>query len=232
MRYLSGETEKLHFACYRLKYSRWVYVEITPNEQVEPLCRSLLRAFERSGGVPLAVVFDNPKTVVIHPKKEPIVWNRTLAQLSLDYGFAIELCEPRRGNQKGAVENLVGWVKGSFFKVRRFHDFEDLLQQLSAWLQEVNEERPSRATKQIPAAAPGRGAGETAAAEARPGGLRPALRGVRRPHGRGHSPRHPLRHAGRGDRLRGYALRLPGPGADHGRTARGRARPLPEPRHA
>jgi transposase len=151
VRYLSGESQKLHFACYRLKYSRWVYVEITQNEQVEPLCRSLLRAFEASGGVPLAVVFDNPKTVVLHPKKEPIVWNRTLAQLSLDYGFAIELCEPRRANQKGAVENLVGWVKGSFFKVRRFHDFEDLLQQLSAWLREGNEERPSRATKEVPA---------------------------------------------------------------------------------
>lgn len=151
VRYLSGETQKLHFACYRLKYSRWVYVEITPNEQVEPLCRSLLHAFEKSGGVPLAVVFDNPKTVVLHPKKEPVVWNRTLAQLSLDYGFAIELCEPRRANQKGAVENLVGWVKGSFFKVRRFHDLEDLLQQLAAWLHEANEARPSRATQVIPA---------------------------------------------------------------------------------
>lgn len=151
VRYLSGAVQKLHFACYRLKYSRWVHVEITANEQVEPLCRSLLHAFEKSGGVPLAVVFDNPKTVVLHPKKTPIVWNRTLAQLCLDYGFAIELCEPRRGNQKGAVENLVGWVKGSFFKVRRFHDPEDLLQQLAAWLQEVNEERPSRATNVIPA---------------------------------------------------------------------------------
>jgi transposase len=151
VRYLSGETQKLHFACYRLKYSRWVYVEITPNEQVEPLCRALLQAFEKSGGVPLAVVFDNPKTVVLHPKRTPIVWNRTLAQLSLDYGFAIELCELRRANQKGAVENLVGWVKGSFFKVRRFHDLEDVLQQLGAWLQEVNDERPSRATNVIPA---------------------------------------------------------------------------------
>lgn len=150
VRYLSGETQKLHFACYRLKFSRWVHVEITPNEQVEPLCRSLLHAFEKSGGVPLAVVFDNPKTVVLHPKQTPVVWNRTLAQLSLDYGFAIELCEPRRANQKGAVENLVGWVKGSFFKVRRFHDAEDMLQQIDAWLHEANEERPSRATNVIP----------------------------------------------------------------------------------
>lgn len=151
VRYLSGGTQKLHFACYRLKYSRWVHVELTPNQQVEPLCRSLLAALEKSGGVPLAVVFDNPKTVVLHPKKTPIVWNRTFAQLALDYSFGIELCEPRRGNQKGAVENLVGWVKGSFFKVRRFHDLEDLLQQLTAWLHEVNEERPNRATKTIPA---------------------------------------------------------------------------------
>ncbi len=151
VRYLSGETQRVHFAAYRLKYSRWAYVEIVPNQKVEALARALLRAFERSGGSPLSVVFDNPKTVVIHPKKTPIVWNRTIAQLALDYTFAIELCAPRAGNQKGAVENLVGWVKGSFFKVRRFVDFADLLQQLEAWLAEVNEVRPSRATGQPPA---------------------------------------------------------------------------------
>jgi transposase len=151
VRYRSGRKERLHFAAYRLKYSRWVWVEIVPNEQVEPLCRSLLHAFEQSAGVPLSVVFDNPRTVVLHPKHVPPVWNRTFAQLALDYSFAAELCTPRAANQKGAVENLVGWVKGSFFKVRRFHDFEDLLQQLAGWLKEVNEERPSRATGVLPA---------------------------------------------------------------------------------
>jgi transposase len=150
IRYLSGDVQRIHFAAYRLKYSRWVYVEIVPNQKVEALARGLLRAFERSGGSPLAVVFDNPKTVVIHPKKTPIVWNRTMAQLALDYAFAIELCAPRAGNQKGAVENLVGWVKGSFFKVRRFVDFADLLQQLEAWLTESNDVRPSRATGEAP----------------------------------------------------------------------------------
>lgn len=151
VRYLAGDRERLHFAAYRLKYSRWVHVTLVPTEQVEPLCRALVEAFEASGGVPLACVFDNPKTVVIHPKREPIVWNRTVAQLAVDFGFGIELCAPRRGNQKGAVENLVGWVKGSFFKVRRFQDREDLLAQLEEWLREVNEQRPSRATGVIPA---------------------------------------------------------------------------------
>ena len=55
------------------------------------------------------------------------------------------------GPEKGAVENLVGWVKGSFFKQRRFLDREDLARQLGAWLVEANTVRPSRATGVPPA---------------------------------------------------------------------------------
>ena len=52
---------------------------------------------------------------------------------------------------KGSVENLVGWVKGSFFKQRRFLDDEDLAMQLAEWHEEVNLRRPSRATGVPPA---------------------------------------------------------------------------------
>jgi transposase len=48
-------------------------------------------------------------------------------------GIGVELCWPHRAQEKGAVENLVGFVKGSFFKVRRFQDGEDLEQQLGDW---------------------------------------------------------------------------------------------------
>ena len=51
------------------------------------------------------------------------------------------------------MENLVGFVKRSFFRARRFQDLEeDLPTQLAAWLGEVNTVRPNRATKEIPAA--------------------------------------------------------------------------------
>src|SRR5207247_2384023 len=80
-----------------------------------------------------------------------IVWNPVFGQVALDYRFAPELCWPRAGQQKGAVENLVGWVKKSFFTCRRFHDRADLEQQLRAWLRMVNTERPNRATGIIPA---------------------------------------------------------------------------------
>ncbi len=149
--YADGAGEKIHFFASRLKYSRWTHVVIVPNEKVEPLIRALLAAFESFGGVPLRAVFDNPKTIVIDRPQGAIEWNPTFAHVPVDYGFGVELCWPRRANQKGSVENLVGWVKGSFFKVRRFHDREDLEQQLIAWLDEVNTRRPSRATNEIPA---------------------------------------------------------------------------------
>lgn len=59
----------------------------------------------------------------------------------LELGIGVELCWPHSPQQKGAVENLVGFVKSSFFKVRRFHDQEDLAQQLIEWHREVNQER-------------------------------------------------------------------------------------------
>jgi len=152
VRLLDGQRRSVHFAAYRLKYSRWIYVVVVPTERVEPLIRSLLESFAASGGVPLRVVFDNPKTVVLRHEEGRPVWNPVLAPVAIDYGFTIELCTPRQPQQKGAVENLVGYVKRAFFRARRFLDLtSDLPRQLSDWLTEVNTTRPNRATKEIPA---------------------------------------------------------------------------------
>jgi transposase len=153
VRLFSGKRTRVHFAAYRLKYSRWVSVGLVPDERVEALLRALLVAFEASAGVPLCVVFDRPKTVVVgkDEHRRPI-WNPTLAQAAIAYGFTIELCAPSP-EQKGSVENLVGFVKRRFFRARRFHDVtDDLPQQLAEWLVVTNEERPSRATGVAPVA--------------------------------------------------------------------------------
>jgi len=150
--FLDGKRRRVHFFASRLKYSRWVEVTIVPNQQTETLVRTLVGHFASIGGVPLLAVFDRPKTVVIASEKDGGVheWNATFAQAMLELGVGVEVCWPRRGQEKGAVENLVGWVKGSFFKCRRFLDDADLAQQLAAWHIEVNRERPNRATDAIP----------------------------------------------------------------------------------
>lgn len=153
VRYLDGRQRRVHFFASRLKYSRWTQVSLVDNEQVEPLVRAMVDHFAAWGGLPLMAVFDRPKTIAIAWRKDGTVtqWNPTFAAVMLDLGMGVELCWPRSPEQKGSVENLVGWVKGSFFKQRRFVDDEDLHRQLAEWHLEVNTQRPSRATRIVPA---------------------------------------------------------------------------------
>src|SRR5919109_1809405 len=151
--FLDGVEKRVHFFASRLKYSRWVQVTIVPDESAETLVRTLVDHFAATGGIPLLAVFDRPKTVALKWTRDGQVteWNPLFAGVALDLGLGIEVCWPARPQQKGSVENLVGWVKGSFFKQRRFLDDADLLLQLAEWQTEVNPQRPCRATKVIPA---------------------------------------------------------------------------------
>jgi transposase len=152
VQFLDGTKKRIHFFASRLKYSRWVEVSIVPDERVESLVRPLVEHFEKMGGIPLLAVFDRPKTVAITWRKngEVTEWNQTFGSVMLELGLGVEVCWPRSPQQKGSVENLVGWVKGSFFKQRRFLDEEDLFKQLAEWHTDVNTQRPSRATNEIP----------------------------------------------------------------------------------
>jgi transposase len=152
VRFDDGRVRRVHFFASRLKYSRTAAVSIVPDQRVESLVRSLVAHLDSFGGVPLAMVFDRPKTVALewNRRGEVTRWNAVFADVMVSLGGVAEVCWPRRPQEKGAVENLVGWVKGSFFKQRRFVDDEDLAAQLAQWHVEVNTKRPSRATKVVP----------------------------------------------------------------------------------
>jgi hypothetical protein len=150
--FVDGRKKRVHFFASRLKYSRFVAVSLVGDERVETLVRGLARHFVVFGGLPLMAVFDRPRTIVKKSGKGRDVeaFNATFAQAIVDLGVGVEMCAPRSGNQKGAVERFVGWVKGSFFKPRKFQDETDLEAQLAVWQHEVNTKTPSRATGMIP----------------------------------------------------------------------------------
>jgi len=153
VQFLNGTARRVHFFASRLKYSRWAQVSLVDDERVEALVRALVDHFAAIGGVPLLSVFDRPKTVALAWRRDGVVteWNPTFAGVVLDLGIGVELW-PYSPRQKGAVENLVGWVKGAFFKQRRFLDEEDPRRQLAEWHEEANVQRPSRATGVAPVA--------------------------------------------------------------------------------
>jgi hypothetical protein len=91
------------------------------------------------------------KTAVLgRDEQHQPVWNPAYQKLAVEFKFHPEACAPASGNQKGAVENLVKFVKGNFIAGRSFHDDADLAEQCAAWLSHVNTERPSDATGQLP----------------------------------------------------------------------------------
>lgn len=150
--YADGRKERLHFFASRLKFSRVLHVELTLDQKAETVVRALVATFVCWGGAPREWVFDNPRTIRASlPGVVPIVAHAHLRDLLADIGAIPTFCVPAHGNQKGSVENLVGFVKGDFFLARRFHDRADVAMQLGEWLSETNTVRACRATDEIPA---------------------------------------------------------------------------------
>ena len=145
----TGQTR--YFFAARLKYSRYMFVSFQTDMREETLLRCLIAACVAIGGVPWVVTTDNMKTVVLGRDEhhEP-VWHPAYQKLAVEFGFHPEVCSPAAGNQKGAVENLVKFVKGNFLAGRVFYDDADLASECAAWLHQVNDERNSAATDRPP----------------------------------------------------------------------------------
>jgi transposase len=226
VRFLNDTEKRGHFCASRLTYSRWVEVTVVPDERTETLVRTFVDHFAAIGGVPLWAVFDRPKTVALKWTRDGQVtdWNPLFAGVALDRRVGIDVCWPAAPGQKGSIENLVGWVKGSFFKQRRFVADDDLRQQLAERRTEVNTQRPCRATKIIPAVRLQEERPRLRSLQVAPADLALPRAHRRRPH-RGGDPRHPsvLDAAGR-HRHRRHAVSLSRPRADRGGPFRGHAR--------
>jgi transposase len=155
--FLDGSEKRIHFFASRLKWSRYAEVTIVPDEKAETLARTVAAHFTSFGGIPLLAVFDRPKTIALawdHSGKVT-EWNpvftHAMTELGVGVEVDIELCWPYQPQEKGSIERVVQWVKNSFFRQRRFHDEDDLREQLAEWIREINECRPSNATQEIPA---------------------------------------------------------------------------------
>jgi transposase len=146
------ESQTRYFFAARLKYSRYMYVSFHTDMHEETLLRCLIACFTAIDGVPWAVVTDNMKTAVLgRDEGNQPIWNPAYQKLAVEFKFHPDVCAPASGNQKGAVENLVKYVKGNFLPGRSFYDDVDLAEQCSHWLRSVNTERPSDATGELPA---------------------------------------------------------------------------------
>jgi len=124
--------QAIRVAHFRLAYSRKMFVVAYPRETQEMVFAAHVRAFAFFGGVPLRMIYDNPKTVVdaILVGKDR-QFNRRFLAMASHYLFEPVACTPESGWEKGQVENQVGNVREWLFTPRlKFADFDAL----NGWL--------------------------------------------------------------------------------------------------
>jgi transposase len=111
-----GSTRRrLSFFVMVLCFSRMMYVEFTLTEGMEQFLTCHRHALEFFNGVPAKVIIDNLKVGVLeHPLGQKAQFHPRYLDLATHYGFQPVACNVRKANEKGRVENGVGYVKKNF----------------------------------------------------------------------------------------------------------------------
>jgi transposase len=132
---IAGIPAVAHLFCLRMRASSVPFAWAAPTERLEAFLEGHRRAFEWLGGVPAECVYDNLKTAVLRilagPEREE---HTVFASLRTHYLFDSLFCRPGEGHEKGAVENLVGYVRrNALVPVPDFPSWEALNAHLLAW---------------------------------------------------------------------------------------------------
>jgi transposase len=142
---------RLSFFAMVLGYSRMLYVEFSLSQSQEHFLTAHRNAFEFFGGVPAKVMVDNCKTAVIsHAFGMPPEFNTRYIDFARHYGFEVRACNVRKANEKGIVENAVGYIKGNFLKGRPVTTFAPLQPAVRIWLDETANVRIHARTRKRP----------------------------------------------------------------------------------
>ena len=112
--YLHGERKVVQIFCGRLCYSCDIFVMACLSQNAESFLEAQQKMFDHFGGVPRRLIFDNGKVGVkegfgLHAKAQD--YYQTFAA---HYVFATDFCNIASGNEKGLVENLVGYSRNNF----------------------------------------------------------------------------------------------------------------------
>ena len=112
--YLAGNKVIVYLFCARLCYSSAPFVIAYRRQNSESFLDALVMTFKYFGGTPKRVIFDNAKVAVKDGFGANAIATDNYAALSAHYGFAPVFCNIASGNEKGLVENLVGFSRRNF----------------------------------------------------------------------------------------------------------------------
>ena len=148
---VGSTTRRLSFFVMVLCNSRKMYVEFTVMQTMEHFLGCHQNAFQYFGAVPQKIMLDNLKTAVLKrtPGQAP-VFNPGYVDFARYYGFSIVPCNVGKGNEKGIVENAVGYVKKNLLNGLSISDFNIMKPITRNWLETIANVRTHGQTGRKP----------------------------------------------------------------------------------
>ena len=112
---IGGVERKAHYFVLDLPHSDGCFIKAYPAETTETFLDGHVSAFSFLGGVPQSILYDNTKLAVARilgdgRRKHTLVFT----ELQSHYLFEDRFGRPGKGNDKGTVEGLVGYVRRNF----------------------------------------------------------------------------------------------------------------------
>ena len=108
---LNGEKVKVCLFCARLCYCCAPFVLAYRRQNLESFLDAITRTIQYFNGVPREFIFDNARVAVRSGFGAHAAASDDYAHLAAHYGFEPVFCNPCSGNEKGLVENLVGYIR-------------------------------------------------------------------------------------------------------------------------
>ena len=148
---VGGALRKLHYFAAVLCYSRLLYVEFFLSQSMECFLAAHRHALEFFESSPRRVMHDNMKTAVLErlPGQAPKFHPRYL-DFAAHYGFKPVACNVAKGNEKGRVENAIGYIQKNFLNGLAISSLEALNLEARRWMEQVANVRQHRETGQRP----------------------------------------------------------------------------------
>jgi transposase len=112
---IGGVERKIHFFAMDLAHSDAGFVQAYPAETTEAFCAGHVAAFDFFGKVPQSILYDNTRIAVARILGDGRRQRtRVFSELQSHYLFADRFGRPGKGNDKGKVEGLVGFIRRNY----------------------------------------------------------------------------------------------------------------------
>jgi hypothetical protein len=130
---IAGVETKAHLAVMTLPYSDAYFLSAYPAECTETFQAGNIAGFEFFGGVPVRISYDNSSIAVSKVDGRERVLTREFVRLMSHFLFQEHFCTVGRGNEKGHVENHVGYSRRNLLvPVPSFGSFAEMNEYLAA----------------------------------------------------------------------------------------------------